>query len=197
MSAEPSPARASRPVLFVQGAGAGVHDEWDRALVDSLRRDLGPGYHVRYPRMPGEADPDYERWKAALDAAFRDLRDDAILVGHSVGGTILVRMLAQRSTARRFGAIFLLAAPFLGAGGWAVDDVNFTSALGASLPRDTPVHLFHGLDDDVVPPSHVDLYARAIPQARVHRLPGRDHQLNGDLADVAAAIAALDDEPIV
>ncbi|MGC4875978.1 hypothetical protein ACLQ26_06825 [Micromonospora sp. DT43] len=38
------------------------------------------------------------------------------------------------------------------------------------------------------PPSHADLYADVIPQARVYRLPGRDHQLNDDLGDVAAVI---------
>ena len=43
-------------VLFVQGAGEGVHDDWDRKLVESLRRELGPHYDVRYPRMPNEAD---------------------------------------------------------------------------------------------------------------------------------------------
>jgi hypothetical protein len=35
---------------------------------------------------------------------------------------------------------------------------------------------------------HADLYGRAIPQAQVHRLPGRDHQLNNDLREVAEAI---------
>jgi pimeloyl-ACP methyl ester carboxylesterase len=50
------------------------------------------------------------------------------------------------------------------------------------------VHVFHGLQDETAPPSHADLYARAIPQARVHQLPGRDHQLNNDLSEVAEAI---------
>jgi pimeloyl-ACP methyl ester carboxylesterase len=48
--------------------------------------------------------------------------------------------------------------------------------------------VFHGLRDETAPPSHADLYARAIPQARVHQLPGRDHQLNNDLSEVAEAI---------
>jgi hypothetical protein len=46
-----------------------------------------------------------------------------------------------------------------------------------------------GLDDGAVaPPSHAGLYALAVPQAQVHRLPGRDHQLNNDLSEVAQAI---------
>lgn len=44
----------TQQILFIQGGGAGVHDEWDDKLVDSLRRELGDGPGVRYPRMPGE-----------------------------------------------------------------------------------------------------------------------------------------------
>jgi pimeloyl-ACP methyl ester carboxylesterase len=52
------------------------------------------------------------------------------------------------------------------------------------------VHVFHGSADEIAPPSHADLYARAIPQAQLHRLSGRDHQLNNDLSEVAKAIRA-------
>jgi hypothetical protein len=51
-------------VLFIQGGGEGTHDEWDNKIVDSLKRELGPDYAVRYPRMPNEADPKYAAWKA-------------------------------------------------------------------------------------------------------------------------------------
>jgi hypothetical protein len=38
---------------------------------------------------------------------------------------------------------------------------------------------------------HVDLYAKAIPQAVTRRLEGRNHQLNDDLGDVASDIRSL------
>lgn len=181
-----------RQLLFVQGGGAGVHDEWDDKLVESLARELGPDYEIRYPRMPGEDDPHYATWKAALEAEFATLDERAILVGHSVGGTMLVNALAEPSMKRKFGAVFLIAAPFVGDGGWPSDEVQSPQDLGARLPEGVPVHVYHGLEDDTAPPSHAGLYGRAIPQARVHRLPGRDHQFNNDLREVAAAIKALD-----
>lgn len=55
--------------------------------------------------------------------------------------------------------------------------------------------MFHGLQDETAPPSHADLYAAAIPQAQVHRLPGRDHQLNNDLNEVAATIRTFPTQP--
>ncbi|MFC0505265.1 alpha/beta fold hydrolase [Micromonospora costi] len=121
------------------------------------------------------------REMAALD-------DGAVVAGHSVGGTILINTLAERSPERKLTAIVLIAAPFVGAGGWAGDEFTLPHDLGARLPHGVPVHVFHGLQDETAPPSHADRYARAIPQARVHRLPGRDHQLGNDLSEVAAAI---------
>ena len=61
----------TRQVLFVQGGGEGVHDQWDDKLVASLRRELGPGYEVRYPRMPGEDDPHYAPWKRDCRRSWR------------------------------------------------------------------------------------------------------------------------------
>jgi len=181
-----------RQLLFVQGGGKGAHDEWDDKLVASLRQELGEGWDILYPQMPREDDPSYTSWKTALEREFATLRDGAILVAHSIGGTILVRMLAEQSWTRKFGAVFLIAAPFVGDGGWSAADLQFPRDVGARIPPGVPIHLFHGLDDETAPPSHVDLYARAIPQAHVHRLPGRDHQLNNELREVAATILSLE-----
>jgi predicted alpha/beta hydrolase family esterase len=181
----------TRQILFVQGAGRGTHDEWDNKLVDSLRRELGENHEIRYPRMPDEGDASHAAWKPALDMELAALRHGSILIGHSVGGTILAKTLTGQSNLQEFGAICLIAAPFAGDGGWPSDDVRFPPNLGAHLPEGVPIHLWHGLDDEIVPPSHLELYAHAIPRARIHRLPARDHQLNGDLKEVAAVILSL------
>jgi predicted alpha/beta hydrolase family esterase len=180
-----------RPVLFIQGAGEGTHDDWDDKLVDSLRRELGQAWEVRYPRMPAEDDPTYATWRPAIAQAVAALEDGAVVVGHSVGGTMLIRALADQPPAVKLGAIVLIAAPFVGDGGWPADDLELPRDLGAQLPRGVPVHVFHGLEDDTAPPAHADLYGRVIPQAQLHLLPGRDHQLGNNLADVAKVIRAL------
>ena len=185
-------ARSSPPkdVLFIQGGGAGTHDEWDDKLVASLARELGPGFRVRYPRMPAEDDPSIATWAPAIRAEVAALRAGAVVVGHSIGGTLLIRTLGNEPPAVPLDAIVLVAAPFVGAGGWPGDEFELGPDLGIRLPAGVPVDLFHGLDDDTAPPAHVDLYARAIPLARIHRLPGRDHQLGNDLSEVAAVIRA-------
>jgi predicted alpha/beta hydrolase family esterase len=180
-----------RQVVFIQGGGARVHDDWDATMVDDLRGELGEGYEVRYPRMPEEADPSYARWSTAVGHELAVVDDEAVVVGHSVGATILVNFLAEVAPPRRLGAIVLIAAPFVGTGGWPGEEFELPRELGARLQRGVPVHLFHGLDDETAPPDHIDLYASAIPQAQLHRLPHRDHQLNNDLSEVAREIAAI------
>ena len=178
-----------RQVLFIQGAGAGTYDDWDDKLVDSLRRELGDGWEVHYPRMPAEDDASYAAWGPVLVRAMATLDDGATVVGHSVGGTILIQTLAERAPDVALGTIVLIAAPFVGDGGWPAEEFELSSDLGSRLPSGVPVHIAHGLEDDTVPPAHADLYARAIPEAHLHLLPGRDHQLGNDLADVARLIS--------
>jgi len=181
-----------RQLVFVQGGGKGAHDAWDSKLVASLRLQLGQNYQIHYPRMPREDEPKYGLWKSALESWLAKLPDSAILIGHSLGAPILLKALVEQPAQRELGAIFLIAAPFVGAGGWSADELELPADLGALLPKDVPIHFYHGLADDVAPPSHVELYARAVPQAQVHRLSGRDHQLNDDLSEIAAAILSLE-----
>jgi predicted alpha/beta hydrolase family esterase len=181
----------SHQVLFIQGGGEGVHDKWDQQLVESLRRELGPSYEIRYPNMPEEAKPNYARWKAALEREFGKLDDGAILVGHSIGGTILINALAEGPLDLALSGIFLLATPFVGKGGWPSEEIKPMSGLGKRLPAATPIYLYHGSKDETAPPAHAGLYAQAIPQAVVRRLSGRDHQLNNDTSEVAGDIRRL------
>lgn len=178
----------TRQVLFIQGGGAGVHDEWDDKLVASLERALGAAYEIRYPRMPREHAPRFKAWSAAIRREIARLDDGAILVGHSIGGTILIHALADRpKLLRTIAAIHLIAPPFVGDGGWPSEDIELSRDWAASL-ADATVTLYRGGADKTTPKTHLDLYAKAMPHAHVRRLKGRDHQLDNDLSEVAADI---------
>lgn len=182
----------TKQVLFVQGGGEDVHDRWDDKLVASLERELGEGYAVRYPRMPDEGDPQYAAWSKALLDEISGLPAGAMVVGHSVGATILLQHLARHAPTQRLGGIFLVAAPFLGEGGWPSDEVEPITDFARLLPADVPVTLYHGDADEVVPFAHLRLWARAIPRAVVRALAHRNHQLDDDLSEVARDIRAVD-----
>jgi pimeloyl-ACP methyl ester carboxylesterase len=173
-----APCNGMTQILFIQGGGGhDVHDAWDDRLVASLERELGDAYEVRYPRMPDEDDPKYAKWAPVIRREIASLDEGAILAGHSIGAAMLVQALAEEPPQQRPAAILLIAPPFVGKGGFPADDFELPDALGERLPDGVPVHLFQGDKDETTPAAHADLYAKAIPQAQVHRLPGRDHQL--------------------
>jgi uncharacterized protein len=174
-------------VLFVQGAGEGAH-EADAKLAASLRKALGPDYEVRYPVMPDEGSPDTAVWRRRVAEEAAAMGDDAILVGHSAGAMTLVMFLAEGEPAQRIAGVFLIAAPFCGDGGWQIEELRVPADLGDRLAPGLPVFLYHGREDEVVPFTHLGLYAKALPQAVIRALPGRNHQLNDDLSEVAADI---------
>ena len=182
----------TRRVLFVQGGGEGTHDQWDNKLVASLERELGEGYALRYPRMPNEDNPRYDEWKEALVREFEALKDGGVLVGHSMGAAILIHALAEQPpSGSRFRGIFLIAAPYIGEGGWPSDDIEPRKGLSECLPADVPIFLYHGAADETAPVAHVHLYAKALPRAVVRTFEGRDHQLDNDLSPIARDIRSL------
>jgi predicted alpha/beta hydrolase family esterase len=138
--------------------------------------------------MPDEADPDFGAWSARLEREIAQLGDGAVLVGHSIGGTILIHAVAkQPELLRHIAAIFLIAPPFVGKGGWPSDDIAPAPDWAAPLAG-VPIYLYQGDADETTPMAHLDLYGKAIPQAHLRCLRDRDHQLDNDLSEVARDI---------
>lgn len=182
---------AIQHVLFVQGAGSeGAHEE-DRALADSLQAHLGREYKVWYPLMPNEADPDFSEWREAIGVELERIGFPAFLVGHSIGASVLAKILSSpNSIQANCLGLFMISGPFWHNDAfWRWEDCALTSDAGEHFPQELPIYLYHGEDDPFVPVSHASMYARVIPQAVLRRLPGRDHQLNENLLEVAQDIA--------
>ena len=60
----------------------------------------------------------------AVVRAMATLEDGAVVVGHSVGGTILIQTLAEQAPDVELAAIVLLAAPFVGDGGCSYGPIS-------------------------------------------------------------------------
>jgi len=181
----------AKQVLLIHGGGGGAF-EADARLADSLRVHLGEAYEVRYPRMPEEETPDYATWKRLILEQVGYLGGAAILVGHSIGASVLIKVLADTASRQSIAGLFLVSAPFWQDDEfWRWDEVALSAETAARVPHDLPLFLYHGEDDEFVPVAHVDMYARFLPHAVVRRLPGRDHQINDDLSEVARDIERL------
>src|SRR5690242_3951651 len=100
----------TKQVLFLQGGGAGAYEE-DKALAESLRVALGSAYTLHYPAMPGEEDPEYERWCHKIERELHLLGDGLVVVAHSVGAFIFLKFMVEHSLETNLAGIFLIALP--------------------------------------------------------------------------------------
>ncbi len=180
------------PVIFIQGGGPGARAA-DAALYASLVQHLGESFAVDYPEMPDEDNPDYGRWAPVIAAAIASATVPPVLVGHSNGGYLLLKLLTTERPLASFPALCLIAAPFPdGDPDWSFEGFDLPDDFGARLPADAAVFLYASRDDEVVPFAHRDLYAAEIPGATTRTTAG-GHQLGENLKvvadDIRAAIA--------
>lgn len=180
-----------KQVLFIQGAGEGAY-EADGLLAASLQNALGPAYDIHYPKIHNEGEIEFAEWKVQLDRELAALEDEVILVGHSVGASVLLKYLSDGQVRRSIAGLFLIAAPY-----WGVDD--FWKWEAARLPQDIAgmlasiprIFFYHSRDDEIVPYAHLALYAEKLPQATLRKFDGGGHQFNNDLSEVARDIKSL------
>ena len=177
-------------VLFVHGAGEGAHEE-DEKLAASLRDALGDGYEVRHPQMPDEDSPEAAAWKERIAGEIAAMDGGPILVGHSAGAFVLLKYLSEEEPEKPVAGLFLVATPYLGTGGWEIEEGALREDFVSRLPEGLPVSLYHGRDDEVVPFEHLALYAKKLPHATLRGLDGRGHQLGDDLSEVARDIGEV------
>ncbi|HJQ52925.1 MAG TPA: alpha/beta hydrolase [Gemmatimonadaceae bacterium] len=179
-------------LIFFQGGGEGAYAA-DKELVDSLRHALGSSHRIRYPKMPDEDDPDYAKWKPVIAKEIANLKSEAILIGHSLGASFLLKFLVEEQPTDSISGIFLIATPYWGGAGWRYEGyerLELPDDFASRLPSGMPVFMYHSRNDETVPYDHLSLYAKKLPQARTRSLD-RGHQLNDDLSEVAADIESL------
>ena len=177
-------------ILFVHGGGDGAH-EADEKLAASLRDALGGGYDVRSPKMPNEGSPEVEAWKDRISEELAAMDGEVVLVGHSVGAFVLLKYLSEEAVEGPFAGLFLVATPYVGTGGWEIEEDAIREDFASKFPDGLPMFFYHGRDDEVAPFSHLALYKVEFPQATFRELDGHGHQFEDDLSRVAQDIETI------
>ena len=156
-------------LLYLHGAD-GFYE--DGPLASGLAEETGS--QLMMPHLPNE-DMSFEGWAAPVRQALGALGPDDLVAGHSFGGSILVKVLAEQIWPVR--QALLLAMPNWGADGWDVLEYR----LDGRMPQQS-LSLHHCADDAVVPLSHLALNSADLPTAsvKVHATGG--HQFDGQIA---------------
>jgi len=179
-----------RQLLFVHGGGEGAYER-DRKMAASLRDALGSGYEVRCPTMPEEDSPQYTAWRDRIASELAELDGEVLLVGHSLGASILLKYISEEKTVTPIAGMFLVAPPYWGVEDWEVDEYVLQEDFASTLTRGLPMFFYHSRDDEWVPFAHLALYAEKVPHANTREFDGRGHQFDDDLTEVAHDIQSL------
>jgi predicted alpha/beta hydrolase family esterase len=173
-----------RQLLFVHGAGEGAYEE-DKRMVDSLRDALGSCYETTYPKMPDADSPQYVAWRDRIASELAEMDGEVVLVGHSLGASVLLKYISEERTAASITGVFLVAAPYWDVEDWEVGEYALQEDFASRLPEGLPMFLYHSRDDEWVPFAHLALYAEKVPRAIICEFDGCGHQFDGDLSEVA------------
>lgn len=178
-------------VLFIQGGGEGAHAE-DKPLAESLKRALGASYDVRFPQMPDEANPDAQSWGRKISQDLSRIPGRVILVAHSIGGSILLKYLAEVQVKNPIAGLFLLAAPSWDGDRWNFNDLKLPTDIAERLAQVPKVFFYHCRDDNIVPFAHLALHGTRLPDAVMRAIDHGGHQFDEDLNFVASDIRSSD-----
>jgi uncharacterized protein len=132
----------SQPVLFIQGAGSMLAPQGSGRLAAHLAREVGTDYRVIAPEMPHADSPDYQSWRDRIELELAAIDDEVILVGHSFGGSVLLKYLAEGSNRKPVRGLFLVSVPDWGPDGWAYAEFAVPDDVGSRLPA-TRIFMYH------------------------------------------------------
>jgi predicted alpha/beta hydrolase family esterase len=165
-------------LLFLHGAGG---YEEDRPLAEAIAVELGKP--LTYPRFPDD-DMSFDHQASLMGAAVDAVGPGDLVVAHSFGASILLRVLGERE--REVPArVVLLAMPDWSPDGWDVADYAFT---GPAPRQDISLH--HCRDDEVVEFAHLALNSARLTGATVHEYESGGHQFDGLAAEIARDLSS-------
>lgn len=174
----------NKQVLFIHSAGPqGIH-QGSSGLIAHLQEQLGEAYHVISPGMPENLD--CTLWKAQIASEIEALDEEVILIGHSLGGSVLLKYLSEEGCKRTVSGLFLVAAPYWGKDdNWQNEEYTLSNSFASKLPHLLNLYLYHSRHDSVVPYAHAQHYAKQLPQAVTRAYEGDEHYFREGLPKLA------------
>jgi len=181
-----------KQIFFAHSGGAqGRPGQGSYDFVDWLRVTLEKEYEIFYPIIEDPEAPTYAMWKAMFTQKLANLAGEVLLIGHSLGGSMLLKFLSEERTNLQINGLFLVSAPFWGKDGWNVDDFALRSNFRKHLPELPEIHLYHCLGDPIVPCEHMEYYKKELPSAVIHELGGKDHAFTKGMPKIAENLRSL------
>ena len=143
---------------------------------NSLQRELGNKFDILFPNMPNPTNAKYTEWEIVFKKIAPLLKNNIILIGHSLGAIFLAKYLSKNNFPKKILATLLIAAPY--------DDKNAKEFLGDFiLPKSLDklnkqskkIFLYQSKDDLIVPYINLEKYKKSLPNAVIREFKKRGH----------------------
>ncbi|SEI40864.1 hypothetical protein SAMN04487995_0467 [Dyadobacter koreensis] len=177
-------------VIFFHGGGERQDYEQDKNLVVSLKEQLGAAYFVHYPFLQNTGSADLGR-REQITREILNSQDGVILVGHSLGASMLLACLSEKKIQRKIGGVFLMATPFWTGDEQWVRPFKLQPDFAEKMDPQVPLFFYHCQDDQEVPFVQLSKYRQKLPWAFYRQCSCGGHDFNNDLAIVAHDIKSL------
>ncbi len=140
-----------------------------------LDRQLGRGYEIIRPRMPLADNARYEEWRIHFERLIPLMRSGVVLIGVSLGGIFLAKYLSENKFPKKIAGVFLVCPPFDDTikGEDLVNGFKLKSDLSRLDGSTKNLYLLFSEDDEIVPVSHAEKYARALKKSHILIFKGK------------------------
>ncbi len=180
-----------KEIFFVHSAGPQDYAHGSNKLAAYLSTSLGDGYRIHNPCLPEPENPRYGAWKMALQSVLPVGGHKAAIVGHSLGGSVIIKYLSEGLCQMPIAGLFLVGAPYWGTRGWTMEEFMFEQGFQTKLPSIERIFIYHSRYDKWVPYSHGRVYTRELPGAILRTINGDDHEFNSGLPLLVNDIQSL------
>jgi len=152
---------------------------------DSLREELVDDFDLITPLMPFKQNAKYKEWKIWLEKIIPHLKDELILIGHSLGGIFLAKYLSENTFPKKISAVYLIAAPYDNTGAdYPLGDFTLPDSLEGLEKQGGQIYLYHSEDDPMVPFMNIEKYAKALPSAKKQIFKEKGHFMQEEFPEL-------------
>ncbi len=155
---------------------------------DNLSEKLGKNYEIFLPKMPNKTNARYKEWKIWFERIFPYIKDNVILIGHSLGGIFLAKYLSENSFPNPIKATILVAAPYAKD---YLDDFKLPPSLTKFIKQGGTIYLIQSKDDPVVSYEHIEKYKKALPNAKTLVFKNKGHFNQETFPEIVKLIKVL------
>lgn len=178
-------------IVFVHSAGEQKVNAGSNPLIHYLKTDTNAEWHT--PRFPREEGQVYRNWVKVLqdELAAIPIEDDIIIIGHSFGGSVVMKYLTEHRDPHHISKVIMIGSPYWGCDEKFDDEQNELSA-HAEDDIDPGIELYHvqSVDDDRVPFTHQACWHNKFPILNIIKKASGGHEFHEGIEEL---IPLLDD----